>query len=57
VTRKKHTPVTQEDAAEAPGCPAARQTIYAYGRGGLTSSPKQFLDLVRPLQPVPERKR
>jgi transcriptional regulator with XRE-family HTH domain len=35
-----------QDAAEAPGCPAARQTIYAYERGGLTPSLKQFLDLV-----------
>jgi DNA-binding XRE family transcriptional regulator len=56
VARKKQTPVTQEDAAEAPGCPAARQTIHAYERGGLTPSLKQFLE-VRRLQPVPERKR
>jgi len=35
-----------QDAAEAPGAPAARQTIYAYERGGLTPSLKQFLDLV-----------
>lgn len=35
-----------QDAADAPGCPAARQTIYAYERGGLTPSLKQFLDLV-----------
>ncbi len=35
-----------QDAAGAPGCPAARQTIYAYERGGLTPSLKQFLDLV-----------
>ncbi len=35
-----------QDAAEAPGCPAARQTIYAYERGGLTPSLKQYLDLV-----------
>ncbi len=34
------------DAAEVPGCPAARQTIYAYERGGLTPSLQQFLDLV-----------
>jgi hypothetical protein len=34
------------DAADSPGCPAARQTIYAYERGGLTPSLKQFLDLV-----------
>ena len=56
MARKKQTPVTQEDAAEAPGCPAARPTIHAYERGGLTPSLKQFLDLVRRLQPVPERK-
>ncbi|MGH2670644.1 MAG: hypothetical protein ACRDH5_16300, partial [bacterium] len=30
----------------APACPAARQTIYAYERGGLTPSLKQFLELV-----------
>jgi hypothetical protein len=35
-----------QDAADAPGCPAARQTIYAYERGGLTPSLKQFLDLI-----------
>jgi DNA-binding XRE family transcriptional regulator len=35
-----------QDAADAPGCPVARQTIYAYERGGLTPSLKQFLDLV-----------
>jgi transcriptional regulator with XRE-family HTH domain len=35
-----------QDAADAPGCPAARQTVYAYERGGLTPSLKQFLDLV-----------
>jgi hypothetical protein len=35
-----------QDAADAPGSPAARQTIYAYERGGLTPSLKQFLDLV-----------
>src|SRR6266545_2048366 len=29
-----------------PRMPAARQTIYAYERGGLTPSLKQFLDLV-----------
>jgi hypothetical protein len=34
------------DAACAPGFPAARQTIYAYERGGLTPSLQQFLDLV-----------
>jgi hypothetical protein len=34
------------DAASAPGHPAARQTIYAYERGGLTPSLPQFLDLV-----------
>ena len=30
----------------SPGCPAARQTIYAYERGGLTPSLAQFLELV-----------
>ncbi len=34
------------DAAGVPGCPAARQTIYAYERGGLVPSLKQFLELV-----------
>lgn len=34
------------DAASARGCPAALQTIYAYERGGLVPSPKQFLELV-----------
>ena len=34
------------DAAGAEGCPAARQTIYAYERGGLTPSLQQFLELV-----------
>ena len=35
-----------ERAAATPGCPAARQTIYAYERGGLVPSLAQFLDLV-----------
>jgi DNA-binding XRE family transcriptional regulator len=35
-----------ETAAGVPGCPAARQTIYAYERGGFTPSLAQFLDLV-----------
>jgi predicted transcriptional regulator len=35
-----------QDAAASPGFPAARQTIYAYERGGLTPSLQQFLDLV-----------
>jgi hypothetical protein len=35
------------EAASASGsCPAARQTIYAYERGGLTPSLPQFLELV-----------
>lgn len=29
-----------------PACPAARQTIYAYERGGLVPSLAQFLKLV-----------
>jgi DNA-binding XRE family transcriptional regulator len=49
-----------QDAADAPGCPAARQTIYAYERGGLTPSLKQFLDLVEfyaiTAQPRPDAK-
>jgi hypothetical protein len=35
-----------EAAAATRGCPAARQTIYAYERGGLVPSLIQFLDLV-----------
>jgi transcriptional regulator with XRE-family HTH domain len=35
-----------QDAASANGFPAARQTIYAYERGGLTPSLQQFLELV-----------
>lgn len=35
-----------KDAAVAPGCPAAQQTIYAYERGGLVPSLQQFLELV-----------
>src|SRR5262252_9473444 len=34
------------DAAAEPGCPAAQQTIYAYERGGLVPSLKQFMELV-----------
>ena len=34
------------DAAAQPGCPAAQQTIYAYERGGLVPSLKQFIELV-----------
>src|SRR3989441_12055580 len=34
------------DAAAHPDCPAAQQTIYAYERGGLVPSLKQFMDLV-----------
>ena len=34
------------DAASHPDCPAAQQTIYAYERGGLVPSLKQFMDLV-----------
>jgi len=32
--------------AATAGCPALRQTIYAYERGGLVPSLPQFLDLV-----------
>ncbi|HEX9890780.1 MAG TPA: hypothetical protein VGB28_01800 [Actinomycetota bacterium] len=35
-----------KDAASAPDCPAALQTIYAYERGGLMPSLPQFLELV-----------
>jgi hypothetical protein len=34
------------DAAAHPSSPAAQQTIYAYERGGLVPSLKQFIDLV-----------
>jgi hypothetical protein len=34
------------DAAARPNCPAAQQTIYAYERGGLVPSLKQFMELV-----------
>ena len=34
------------DAAAREGCPAAQQTIYAYERGGLVPSLKQFMELV-----------
>jgi hypothetical protein len=34
------------DAAARPGCPAAQQTIYAYERGGLVPSLRQFMELV-----------
>jgi hypothetical protein len=35
-----------KDAAVQPGCPAAQQTIYAYERGGLVPSLRQFMELV-----------
>src|SRR5207249_5994242 len=35
-----------KDAAQNPACPAAQQTIYAYERGGLVPSLKQFMELV-----------
>jgi len=34
------------DAAQVKGCPAAQQTIYAYERGGLVPSLRQFMELV-----------
>jgi hypothetical protein len=34
------------DAAAVEGCPAAQQTIYAYERGGLVPSLRQFMELV-----------
>jgi hypothetical protein len=33
-------------AAGAKGCPSSKPTIYAYERGGLVPSLRQFLDLV-----------
>jgi len=35
-----------EAVAALDGCPASRQTIYSYERGGLTPSLHQFLELV-----------
>jgi hypothetical protein len=35
-----------QEVVRAPGCPAAQQTIYAYERGGLVPSLRQFLDLI-----------
>jgi DNA-binding XRE family transcriptional regulator len=35
-----------ESAAHVEACPASRQTIYAYERGGLTPSLPQLLELV-----------
>lgn len=35
-----------ESAAATQGCPASRQTIYAYERGGLVPSLPQLLELV-----------
>ena len=35
-----------ESASATKGCPASRQTIYAYERGGLVPSLAQFLELV-----------
>lgn len=35
-----------ELAAITEGCPASRQTIYSYERGGLTPSLHQFLELI-----------
>jgi helix-turn-helix protein len=35
-----------ETAASGDGCPASRQTIYSYERGGLVPSLAQFLELV-----------
>ncbi len=35
-----------QDAVADASCPAARQTIYAYERGGLVPSLAQFLELV-----------
>ncbi len=35
-----------EAVAAVSGCPASRQTIYTYERGGLTPSLSQFLELI-----------
>jgi transcriptional regulator with XRE-family HTH domain len=35
-----------EAASSVKGCPASRQTIYAYERGGLVPSLAQFLEIV-----------
>ena len=35
-----------KDAAAQAGCPAAQQTIYAYERGGLVPSLRQFMEMV-----------
>ena len=35
-----------ETASARDGCPASRQTIYAYERGGLVPSLAQFLELI-----------
>ncbi len=35
-----------ESATATKGCPASRQTIYAYERGGLVPSLPQFLELI-----------
>ena len=46
-----------ESAAATKDCPASRQTIYAYERGGLVPSLPQFLELVEFFvleAPVPE---
>jgi hypothetical protein len=44
-----------QEASSAHGFPAARQTIYAYERGGLTPSLTQFLELVEfyAFHPIP----
>jgi DNA-binding XRE family transcriptional regulator len=44
-----------ETAAAASACPASRQTIYSYERGGLVPSLTQFLELIEfyVLGPVP----
>ena len=36
-----------ESASRESACPASRQTIYAYERGGLTPSLPQFLELAK----------
>jgi hypothetical protein len=44
--RKKAGYRSVGEAARTPGCPAAQQTIYAYERGGLVPSLRQFMELV-----------
>ena len=44
--RRAAGPRAVDGVADTKGCPASRQTIYQYERGGLTPSLPQFLELV-----------